>query len=268
MSQRRARTLAHIGPSSYHYHPRRTSDAPLQAQLLGLADRWRRFGYRRLTVMVRRNGTVANHLRVYRLYRALGLQVRRRKRKGRAVSRRAPITPPTRCNERWSMDFMRDTLQDGRPFRLFNLVDDFSRECLAIEVDTSLSGQRVVRVLEQVAASRGLPRFVVLDNGPEFASKVLDAWAYGHEVKLDFVDLGKPMQNAYIESFNGKCRDECLNENWFVDLAEARRIIEAWRITYNTLRPHGALDNQPPEAFARQTLNSANAEGVLAEVLQ
>jgi putative transposase len=257
-----------IGPSSYHYRHRRSADPQLQGRLLALAERWRRFGYRRLTVMVRREGLIVNHKRVYRIYRALGLQVRRRKRKRVAVARRVPIATPQHLNVRWSMDFMRDTLQDGRPFRTLNIVDDYSRECLAIEIDTSLSGYRVTRTLERLAMSRGLPETIVVDNGPEFAGTVLDAWAARHGVHLDFIDRGKPVQNAYIESFNGKFRDECLNENWFLDLTDARRIIEAWRHIYNTLRPHGSLDHQTPEAFAQQLLNSKMTEDFLVEVLQ
>jgi putative transposase len=179
-----------------------------------------------------------------------------------------PIPTPERLNVRWSMDFMRDTLQDGRPFRTLNIVDDYSRECLAIEVDTSLSGYRVTRTLERLALSRGLPETIVVGNGSEFAGTVLDAWAVRHSVHLDFIDPGKPVQNAYIESFNGKFRDECLNENWFLDLTDARRIIEEWRHIYNTLRPHGSLDHRTPEAFARQLLNSKTTEDLLVEVLQ
>lgn len=268
MSQRRAYRLAQIGPSSYHYRSRRSSDLQLQERLLVLAERWRRFGYRRLTVMVRREGLVVNHKRVYRIYRALGLQVRRRKRKRLVAARRAPLVAPSRCNERWSMDFMRDTLQDGRPFRLLNVVDDYTRECLAIEVDTSLGGQRVVHVLERLAVLRGLPHAIVVDNRPEFVGTVLDAWAARQGVQLHFIDPGKPMQNAYIESFNGKFRDECLNENWFLDLNEARQIIEHWRCIYNTLRPHGSLDDRTPEAFAQQFFNPVAPTGFLVEVLQ
>ena len=166
------------------------------------------------------------------------------------------------------MDFMRDTLKDGRVFRTLNIVDDCSRECLAIEIDTSLTGRRVVAVLERLADERSLPHTIVVDNGPEFAGTVLDAWAARKGIRLHFIDPGKPIQNAYIESFNGRFRDECLNENWFVDLWEARRLTEDWRLIYNTLRPHGALGDLTPEAFAQQLLNSAQAESVLVEALQ
>ena len=161
-----------------------------------------------------------------------GLQVRRRRRKRRAVVLRTPAPVPTRPNERWSMDFVRDTLGDGRVFRCFTLVDDCTRECPAIEVDFSLSGERVVRVLDRVAATRGYPNAIVCDNGPEFVGAALDTWAHDHGVVLDFIDPGKPVQNPCIESFNGTFREECLNENWFVSLYDAQRTIETWRIDY------------------------------------
>ncbi len=156
-----------------------------------------------------------------------------------------------RVNERWSMDFMGDSLADGRTFRTFNVVDDFSREAPVIAVDQSLPGERVVRELEAVVAVRGVPETIVMDNGPEFAGKALDAWAYRRGVKLHFIRPGKPVENVYIESFNGKFRDECLNEHWFVGLDHARQIVEAWRQDYNDVRPHSALDNETPAAFAR-----------------
>lgn len=240
----------------------------LRHRLVALAERWRRFGYRRLTVMVRREGMIANHKRVYRVYRALGLQVRRRKRKRIAIRRAIPArVKPYRPNERWSMDFMSDTFYNGRPFRTLNIVDDYSRECLAIEIDTSLGGQRVVGVLERLVSTRGLPESIVVDNGPEFVGTVLDAWAVRRGVHLDPIDPGKPVQNAYIESFNGRFRDECLNENWFIDLIDARTIIEGWREIYNTVRPHGSLHNLTPEAFAQLPLKPNTSTDFLVRVL-
>ena len=165
------------------------------------------------------------------------------------------------------MDFMRDTLKDGRVFRTLNIVDDCSRECLAIEIDTSLTSRRVVAVLERLADERSLPQTIV-DNGPEFAGTALDAWAARKGIRLHFIDPGKPIQNAYIESFNGRFRDECLNKNWFIDLWEARRLTEDWRLSYNTLRPHGALGESDAGGFAQQLLNSAQTESVLVEALQ
>ena len=191
-----------------------------------------------------------NHKRVHRMYRAEGLAVRRRKRKRIGAAERQPLARPTRTNERWSMDFVSDGLSDGRRFRSLNVVDDYSRECLATEVDTSLSGMRVVRVLTRLGEQRGLPEVLVMDIGPEFAGQVLDRWAYEEGVKLHFIEPGKPIQNAFIESFNGKMRDECLNEHWFMTLREARETIELWRRDYNGVRPHSALGNRTPKEFA------------------
>jgi putative transposase len=210
-----------------------------------------RFGYRRLHVLLEREGFVVNHKRIHRLYRDAGLQVRRRRRKRLTRADRVPLPTPSRRLERWSMDFTVDTLADGRGFRTLNIVDDFTRECVAIEVDRSLPGLRVARVLDRLHAAVGLPACLVCDNGPEFAGRTLDAWAYAHGVALRFIRPGKPIENAYVESFNGKFRDECLNEHWFVSLADAKTAIEAWRIDYNTVRPHSSLGDRTPEQFAR-----------------
>ena len=250
LSERRACELVGMRRSSYRYQPQRQEASGLQGRLRELAQERRRFGYRRLTVLLRREGWAVNHKRVYRLYREEGLSVRRRKRKRLGLEERCPLAVPTRPNERWSMDFVSDGLSEGRKFRSLNIVDDYSRECLATEVDTSLPGRRVVRVLEQLRERRGLPGVLVMDNGPEFAGQALDVWAYEHGVRLHFIEPGKPVQNAFIESFNGKMRDECLNEHWFVSLKEARRKIEAWRQDYNEVRPHSALGNRTPQEFA------------------
>ena len=191
-----------------------------------------------------------NRKRVYRLYRLEGLAVRRRTRKRAARVPRSTPTPIARPGEAWAMDFMQDTLANGRRFRTLNVLDTVMRECLRIEVDTSLPGKRVVRVLDQLVARYGPPQRITLDNGPEFTGAALDAWAYAHGVELDFIDPGKPMQNGYQESFNGKFRDECLNPHWFVNLADARRIIGSWEEEYNTRRPHSALGNQPSAVYA------------------
>jgi putative transposase len=212
-----------------------------------------RFGYRRLQVLVAREGLRVNHKRLYRLYRAAGLQVRRRRRKRLTRGERTPLPVPTHRGVRWSMDFTLDTLADGRAFRTLNIVDDFTRECVAIEVDRSLPGLRVTRVLDRLEATVGLPQTIVVDNGPEFAGRTLDAWAYAHGVTLRFIRPGKPIENAYVESFNGKFRDECLNEHWFVNLVDAKETIERWRVDYNTVRPHSSLDQATPDQFARIT---------------
>jgi putative transposase len=210
----------------------------------------RRFGYRRLHALLRREGWRVNHKAVHRIYVEEGLQVRKRKRKRVARAERRRLLVPQAPNERWSMDFQHDLLATGQRFRTLNIVDDLTRECPAIEVDTSLPGVRVVRVLDRLAETRGLPLEIVVDNGPEMIGKALDEWAWRNGVRLHFIEPGKPTQNAFIESFNGRFRDECLNENWFLDIHDARRIIEAWRIDYNASRPHSALGYATPDEFA------------------
>jgi putative transposase len=250
LSRRRACRLIGISESSWRYVSVR-SDGPLVDRLRELAVERSRFGYRRLYVLLRREGFLVNHKRVYRLYRREGLMVKRRKRK-RVMLLRTPLPLPSGPNERWSMDFITDTLADGRVIRTLNIVDDFTRECRAIEVDTSLPGLRVARVLERLHSESGLPRAIVVDNGPEFSGRLLDAWAYQRGVKLQFIQPGKPIQNAFVESFNARFRDECLNEHWFVGLADARERIEAWRQDYNTQRPHQSLGQLTPEQYARR----------------
>jgi putative transposase len=225
----------------------------LRARLRSLAAERRRFGYRRLTVMLRREGWAVNHKRVYRLYRAEGLAVRTKRRGKRAAGvARLPLQLPTAAHQVWTMDFTQDGLASGRKFRTLNLMDGYTREAVAIEVDTSLPGARVVRVLEGLRERCGLPQQLVVDNGTEFTSRVVDQWAFDRGVELHFITPGKPTENAFIESFNGKFRDECLNENWFISLPEARQKIEAWRRDYNQVRPHSALAYQTPEEFAAQ----------------
>jgi putative transposase len=249
LSERRACQLVGMRRSSCRYAVRRQEPAGLRDRLRELAQERRRFGYRRLTVLLRREGWPVNHKRVYRLYREEGLGVRRRKRKRIGAVERQPLAIPTQPNQRWSMDFITDALSEGRKFRSLNIVDDFNRECLAAEVDTSLTGARVVRVLERLQELRGLPQILVMDKGPEFAGQALDVWAYDQGVRLHFIEPGKPVQNAFIESFNGKMRDECLNEHWFLSLGEARETIEAWRRDYNEVRPHTSLGNRTPQEF-------------------
>ncbi len=249
-SERRACQLAGMSRSSCRYQARSHADEDLWQRLRELAGERRRFGYRRLTVLLRREGRVVNHKRVYRLYREAGLAVRSRKRKRLRAEARRPLVLPTQANRVWTMDFTHDNLASGRKFRTLNLMDGFTRESPRIEVDTSLPGVRVVRVLEEVAQPRGYPQAIQVDHGPEFISRVVDQWAFEHGVELHFIAPGKPTQNAYIESFNGKMRDECLNEHWFTSLREARERIEAWRRDYNQVRPHSALGYQTPEEFA------------------
>ena len=248
---RRACRIVGLSTATWRYVRRgRVDNARVLARLQAHAAERPRFGYRRLHTLLAREGIVANHKRVHRVYCEARLQVRRRRRKQLTRGERQPLTPPSRAGERWSMDFMLDTLADGRTFRLLNIVDDFTRECLAIEVDRSLPSARVVRVLERLRGTQGLPKTIVVDNGPEFAGRTLDAWAYAIGVTLRFIRPGQPIENAYVESFNGKCRDECLNEHWFVSMADAQITIEAWRVDYNTVRPHSALGGTRPAQFA------------------
>jgi putative transposase len=264
-SLRRACRLVALSTATWRYQRRgRVDNVALLERLQAHAAVRARYGYRRLHTLVAREGIVANHKRVHRVYREAGLQVRRRWRKRLTRADRVPLPAPSSRGERWSMDFMADTLADGRAFRTLNIVDDFSRECVAIEVDRSLPGARVVRVLEHLRLTIGLPKAIVLDNGPEFAGRALEAWAYANNVELRFIRPGKPIENAYVESFNGKFRDECLNEHWFVSLADAKAIIEVWRVDYNTVRPHGSLGQltrrptpQPPARTPSQGVGSA-----------
>jgi putative transposase len=251
-SERRACWLLGMSRSSCRYQPRRPEPHALRERLRELAVERRRFGYRRLAVLLRREGWAVNWKRVYRVYRQEHLQVGKRPRKRGVSQPRLPLALPSRPNERWSMDFMTDSLATGRRFRTLNVVDDYTRECLRIEVDTSLGGERVARVLEELCRRRSRPQVIVVDHGPEFTSQALDRWAYRRGVKLHFIAPGKPEQNAYVESFNGKFRDECLNEHWFADLGEAREKIESWRQDYNQRRPHSALGYRTPEEFAAQ----------------
>lgn len=195
---------------------------------------------------------MVNHKKVLRLYREEGLAVARRRRKKKHVAvARVPLPRPSQRTERWSMDFVSDALADGRTFRCFTMVDDFTRESPAIEVAQSIPAWRVIHVLDRLAASVGLPKSIVCDNGPEFAGKALDIWAYERGVTLQFIRPGKPVENAFIESFNGKFRDECLNTHWFTSLSDAQRAIEAWRVEYNEVRPHKNLGRRTPAEFTK-----------------
>jgi putative transposase len=250
LSERQACRYTGFARSSRRYCARRPPQTELRERLHTLALLRPRWGYRRLHVLLRREGRAVNKKLVQRVYREEGLSVRRRKRKRVAIAR-VPVPAPTRPNERWSMDFVSDALADGRKFRALTLIDDYTRECPVIEVDRSLSGERVARVLDRVAAVRGFPTAIVCDNGPEFRSQALDQWAHDRGVALQFIDPGRPTQNPFAESFNGRLRDECLNESWFVGLRDAQDTIEAWRIDYQVTRPHSGLAGRTPEEFAR-----------------
>ncbi len=259
MSERRACGLLAMRRSSFRYASRRPEDAALRERLLGLAGERGRFGYRRLHVLLRREGWTVNHKRVYRLYREAGLSLRWRRRKRRRRPKQGSMPRPTAPGQVWSMDFMQDSLCTGRRFRTLNLLDELTRQCPAIEVDTSISGKRVVQVLEGLGAWCALPEEIIVDNGPEFSGQALSEWAGQKGVTLHFITPGRPMENATIESFNGKFRNECLNAHDFLSLQEARREIEAWRKDYNTARPHSSLGDLTPEEFEQTCLGLRSA---------
>lgn len=265
MSERRACSLVAADRKMVRYRSRRPPDTALRARLRELANERRRFGYRRLFIMLRAQGEPSGINRIYRLYREEGLTVRRRKARRRAVGTRIPILVEARINARWSLDFVHDQFALGRRFRILNIVDDVTRECLAAIPDTSISGKRVARELTALIDARGKPQMIVSDNGTEFTSNAILAWTKEHQVEWHYIAPGRPMQNGYIESFNGRMRDELLNESLFVDLDQARQLIGAWTADYNTARPHSSLGYKTPAAYAG-TLNTP--KGVtLAEAL-
>ena len=249
MSQRRACRLVGLSRSVAQYRCKPRNEEVLRARLKELAARYRRYGYLRLHVLLAGEGLVVNAKRTYRLYGEEGLQVRRRKRRRLPRHGRLPLPVPDQPMRRWSLDFMSDQLASGRRFRILNIVDDCSRECPGQIVDLSISGERLARFLDGLAKHRGLPESLVMDNGPELTSRAMFEWAQANGVELHFIEPGKPMHNAFVESFNGRFRDECLNEEWFVSLAHARVVIEAWRVHYNTTRPHSALGYPTPAAW-------------------
>lgn len=251
---KRSCELVGLSRTGWYRPPQESAlNGALRERMRDLAGERPAFGSPRLTILLQREFGDINHKRIERLYTEEGLQLPRRpKQRRRGVSRPVPRVEPTAPGQRGSMDFMHDMLADGRRFRLFNLVDDFSRESLVIEVDTSLSGQRVSRILEALRLADKLPGTLVCDHGTEFTSKALLKWSMDKGVKLSFIEPGKPTQNAFIESFNGKLRQECLRQHWFASLQEAREVIEAWRQDYNHIRPHSSLNYQTPKEVVRQ----------------
>lgn len=240
--------------STHRYRSVRDKRTELRIRLRDLAANRVHYGYRRLHILLQREGWKVNHKLIYRLYVEEGLQMRRKRpRRNRSCQVRVPRTQANRANESWSMDFMADQLFDGQRFRLLTLVDNFSRESLSIRVGQRLTGDDVVDVLEQVKEERGSPGSIQVDNGPEFISRSLDWWAYFNGVTLDFSRPGKPTDNAYIESFNGRVRQECLNQHWFLSLEDAQEQIDHWRQDYNEHRPHSSLGNQTPAEFAKKS---------------
>jgi len=249
LTQRQACRLVSLWRSSFQYRSRRPDDASLRQCMREIAEKRKRFGAPRIGIMLERQGWKVNHKKVERLYHEEGLALRRRKRRRKFVGPRIPMPVAARPYQHLSMDFVQDRLRSGRKFRNLTLVEHFSRHSPVIEVDTSLGGRRVVRVLDRHVEKHGKPDSITVDNGTEFDSKAVDEWAHKNGVKILFIRPGKPNENAFIESFNGRFRDECLNENLFETLDDARRKIEDWRIDYNEERPHSSLGNLTPKEF-------------------
>jgi putative transposase len=245
ISARRAQRVVGLSRGTAHYRSKR-DDKDLREALRKIAGERRRFGYRRLAIMLKREGYVYNLKKIYRLYREEGLMVKRRKGRKRAIGSRTPLPSPDLPNQVWSLDFLSDALSDGRRFRILGVMDQCSRECLALVSDTSISGVRVVRELDNLIVQRGKPLCIVSDNGTELTSRAVLQWAQDQRIEWHYITPGKPTENGYTESLNGKVRDECLNEHLFWSLAHARHLIEAWRHDYNNVRPHSALNYRTP----------------------
>ena len=248
-SERRACGLLEVAVSSYRYRSRGRGDGELREKLVALAGEKPRFGYRRLHVLLKQEGERVNHKRLWRVYREAGLCVKRKKRK--RLMRAGPAGQVlSRANQEWALDFVHDVWGTGQRVRVLSVLDAYTRECLALEVDTSFASRRVTRVLEKLIAERGRPENLRCDNGPELTSRHFLAWCVERKIQLVHIEPGRPMQNGRVESFQGKFRDECLNVNWFRNLGEAREKVESWRREYNGARPHSSLGYQTPEAFA------------------
>lgn len=250
-SERRACRLLGLSRSVARYQSCRADDSALRGRLRALAEQYPRYGYLTLHDLLHAEGRVINRKHTYRLYREEGLQVRTKRRR-KLVRPRVPMPVPDAADERWSVDFMSDQLANGRRFRILNVVDDFTRECVGQVVDVSISGERLVALLEHLGETRGLPKTLVCDNGPELTCKAMFFWSRRTSVKLHFIQPGKPTQNAFVESFNGKFREYCLDLNWFASLEDARSAIKHWRTHYNDVRPHSSLGRKPPSVFAME----------------
>mgnify|MGYP002133930768 CR=1 FL=1 len=251
LSERRSLRLIGMSASAYRYQPAPERNCVLKEKIIALAHRYRRYGAGMIYLKLRQAGEIVNHKRVDRLYAMAGLQVKRRKRKKVPVADRHPLERPQAANEMWSMDFVFDRTAEGRSIKSLTVVDDATHEAVAIVAERSIGGQHLVRILEQLALTRGLPKAIRTDNGKEFCSRAMLTWAHDSGVRLFLIEPGKPNQNAYIESFNGRFRDECLNENWFTSLQHARVVVEAWRQEYNEERPKKSLGGLTPTAYAR-----------------
>lgn len=252
LSERRALAVVRMSASALRYEPRPDRNGELRERILALAHRHKRYGVGMIHLKLRQAGILVNYKRVERLYQEAKLQVRRRKRKKVPVGERQPLLRPNAANQVWSMDFVFDRTAGGRVIKCLTIVDDATHEAVAIEVERAISGQQLTRILDRLALSRGLPKVIRTDNGKEFCGKAMVTWAHQRGVGLRLIEPGKPNQNAYVESFNGRFRDECLNEHWFTSLLHARTVIETWRREYNEERPKKALGGLTPAAYAGQ----------------
>jgi len=262
LSERRALAVVRMSASAYRYVPRPDRNVALRARILALAQRHKRYGVGMIYLKLRQDGMLVNYKRVERLYQEAKLQVRRRKRKKVLPGERQPLVRPLTANQVWSMDFVFDRTAEGRVLKCLTIVDDATHEAVAIEVERAISGLGVTRVLDRLALTRGLPQVIRTDNGKEFCGKAMVTWACERGVQLRLIQPGKPNQNAYVESFNGRLRDECLNEHWFIHLLHARTVIETWRREYNEERPKKALGGQTPSAYAKQLASATINPGL------
>ncbi len=263
LSQRRACRLLAFDRTVGRYKRKRRSDHQIKEKIISIAHERRRFGYRRICILLKKEGLKVNHKKAYRLYKETGLKVRKRGDRRKALGSRITVEELKKPNQRLSLDFVSDALSNGRRLRILTIVDDFTRESLKMMVDTSINGKRVASELSELIELRGKPESILSENGTEFTSNAILKWSYDNQVGWKYIQPGKPMQNGYIESFNGKLRDECLNENWFLNLKEARNIIEKWREDYNFYRPHTSLKGLSPEQFA-SSLRKENSNKLIA----
>lgn len=257
LSERRALRVIGMSPSAYRYRPAPDRNAALKEKIIALAHRHRRYGAGMIYLKLRQAGEIVNHKRVDRLYAGAGLQVRKRKRKKIPIAERHPLQRPELANQLWSMDFVFDRTAEGRSIKSLTIVDDATHEAVAIVPERAIGGHQLVRTLERLAMTRGLPKAIRTDNGKEFCSRAMLTWAHARGVQLFLIEPGKPNQNAYIESFNGRFRDECLNEHWFTSLQHARVVINGWRREYNEERPKKSLGGLTPAAYAKTLIQKS-----------
>ncbi|MFC1496302.1 IS3 family transposase [Candidatus Margulisiibacteriota bacterium] len=267
LSIRKSCGLVSLSKSVFCYKPKpvKSDENIVRQRMKEIAQQRTRFGCPRIHTLLKREGLVVNHKKTERLYyREEKLSLRRKRKRKKVSGIRVEIPRPARPNHIWSMDFVSDAISSSRKIKALPVVDTYSRKCFKIEVDTSINGLRVCRVLDKIVEKEGLPDIIIVDNGPEFSGRALDEWAYRRGVKLHFIRPGKPVENAFIESFNGRLRDECLNENWFISLDHARQVIEDWRIDYNQVRPHSSLGDLTPEEFIQKEVNMATCSPVFS----